>query len=163
MGLLYSSSSSSHLEGGEEKEDEEEPELRLYQAFIFSIPILFSIILLLLFYVFYLKRRIRRRSILNINTNFHHHQTLPITSTTTTTTAQPSSSSYIFRAKLQTILVDEDFIRTKDKLYVCLGDFQIGEDLHQLPTCTHVFHADCILLWLSSTSTCPLCRTQIIP
>ncbi|XP_010266560.1 PREDICTED: probable E3 ubiquitin-protein ligase RHA4A isoform X2 [Nelumbo nucifera] len=32
-------------------------QLKLYQAFIFSIPILFSIILLLLFYLFYLKRR----------------------------------------------------------------------------------------------------------
>ncbi|KAF9616430.1 hypothetical protein IFM89_029684 [Coptis chinensis] len=32
-------------------------QLKLYQAFIFSVPILFSIILLLLFYLFYLKRR----------------------------------------------------------------------------------------------------------
>ena len=32
-------------------------QLKLYQAFIFSIPILFSIILFLLFYLFYLKRR----------------------------------------------------------------------------------------------------------
>lgn len=35
----------------------EELQLKLYQAFIFSIPILFSIILFLLFYLFYLKRR----------------------------------------------------------------------------------------------------------
>ncbi|KAM7484918.1 hypothetical protein LguiA_000927 [Lonicera macranthoides] len=32
-------------------------QVKLYQAFIFSIPILFSIILFLLFYLFYLKRR----------------------------------------------------------------------------------------------------------
>ncbi|CAM8957089.1 unnamed protein product [Rhodiola kirilowii] len=32
-------------------------QLKLYQAFIFSIPVLFSIILFLLFYLFYLKRR----------------------------------------------------------------------------------------------------------
>lgn len=32
-------------------------QLKLYQSFIFSIPILFSIILFLLFYLFYLKRR----------------------------------------------------------------------------------------------------------
>ncbi|MED6145886.1 hypothetical protein PIB30_029371 [Stylosanthes scabra] len=35
----------------------QELQLKLYQAFIFSIPILFSIILVLLFYLFYLKRR----------------------------------------------------------------------------------------------------------
>ncbi|KAE9607645.1 hypothetical protein Lalb_Chr09g0332221 [Lupinus albus] len=34
-----------------------EIQLKLYQAFIFSIPILFTIILVLLFYLFYLKRR----------------------------------------------------------------------------------------------------------
>ncbi|KAK1564526.1 hypothetical protein Q3G72_005069 [Acer saccharum] len=32
-------------------------QLKLYQAFIFSIPVLFSVILILLFYLFYLKRR----------------------------------------------------------------------------------------------------------
>lgn len=35
----------------------QELQLKLYQAFIFSIPILFSIILFLLFYLFYLKKR----------------------------------------------------------------------------------------------------------
>ena len=33
------------------------PELKLYQAFIFSIPILFTLVLLLLFYMLYLRRR----------------------------------------------------------------------------------------------------------
>lgn len=32
-------------------------ELKLYQAFIFSVPIFFTFILLLLFYIFYLRRR----------------------------------------------------------------------------------------------------------
>ncbi|KAI3421469.1 RING-type domain-containing protein, partial [Psidium guajava] len=35
----------------------QELQLKLYQAFIFSIPILFSIIVFLLFYLFYLKKR----------------------------------------------------------------------------------------------------------
>ncbi|CAK9171691.1 unnamed protein product, partial [Ilex paraguariensis] len=48
------------------KYSEEEPtsccskasaELKLYQAFIFSVPIFFTFILLLLFYLFYLRRR----------------------------------------------------------------------------------------------------------
>ncbi|XP_038986730.1 RING-H2 finger protein ATL58-like isoform X4 [Phoenix dactylifera] len=33
------------------------PELKLYQAFIFSVPVFFTFVLLILFYVFYLKRR----------------------------------------------------------------------------------------------------------
>ncbi|XP_043715586.1 probable E3 ubiquitin-protein ligase RHA4A isoform X2 [Telopea speciosissima] len=37
-------------------------QLKLYQAFIFSVPVLFSIILFLLFYLFYLKRRTSNHS-----------------------------------------------------------------------------------------------------
>lgn len=33
------------------------PELKLYQAFIFSVPVFFSFVILLLFYLFYLRRR----------------------------------------------------------------------------------------------------------
>lgn len=46
---------------------------------------------------------------------------------------------------------------------VCLGDFEIKEQLHQIPSCKHMFHLECIHHWLMSNTTCPLCRTSILP
>ncbi|KAK7263028.1 hypothetical protein RJT34_30612 [Clitoria ternatea] len=43
---------------------------------------------------------------------------------------------------------------------VCLGEFEEGEDLRTLPGCMHSFHVTCIDKWLSSHSSCPMCRTQ---
>ncbi|KAH7433182.1 hypothetical protein KP509_07G058000 [Ceratopteris richardii] len=46
---------------------------------------------------------------------------------------------------------------------VCLTDFEEGETLTQLPKCKHVFHEECINMWLFSNTTCPLCRCSLIP
>ncbi|KAK8698330.1 hypothetical protein V6N13_114454 [Hibiscus sabdariffa] len=75
-------------------------QLKLYQAFIFSIPILFSIILFLLFYLFYLKRRASNLS-----------NSRPVLSTTTTP-CQLSLKREI-TDKLPTVLFDEE-LRTRD-------------------------------------------------
>ncbi|CAN6201416.1 unnamed protein product [Urochloa humidicola] len=44
---------------------------------------------------------------------------------------------------------------------VCLGTIQVGAMVKLLPACGHVYHRDCIDLWLSSRSTCPLCRRRV--
>ena len=44
---------------------------------------------------------------------------------------------------------------------VCLNEFQEAEKLRNLPNCNHVFHIDCIDVWLQSNANCPLCRTSI--
>lgn len=44
---------------------------------------------------------------------------------------------------------------------VCLGEFELKEELNQIPTCKHVFHIDCIRFWVHSNPTCPLCRCFI--
>lgn len=46
---------------------------------------------------------------------------------------------------------------------VCLGEFEIKEELLQVPSCKHVFHIDCMNHWLTTNSTCPLCRCSVIP
>ncbi|XP_047337467.1 probable E3 ubiquitin-protein ligase RHA4A [Impatiens glandulifera] len=127
----------------------EELQLKLYQAFIFSIPILISIILLLLLYLFYLKRRTS-------------NSPLPILDN-----LQPSSLqlpvSNLKSAKLETVSFDQVLTTTDSMCCVCLGEFEMEEVLHQIPACRHVFHGDCIRLWLLSNTTCPLCRCFIAP
>ncbi|KAK6929798.1 Zinc finger, RING-type [Dillenia turbinata] len=52
-----------------------------------------------------------------------------------------------------------------EKIYfecaVCLGEFQEEEKLRILPNCSHLFHIDCIDVWLQNNSNCPLCRSSI--
>ncbi|CAN0880219.1 E3 ubiquitin-protein ligase Os04g0590900 [Linum grandiflorum] len=44
---------------------------------------------------------------------------------------------------------------------VCLSEFHEGDTLRLLPKCNHAFHLDCIDTWLTTHSTCPLCRANI--
>ncbi|XP_010553289.1 PREDICTED: LOW QUALITY PROTEIN: RING-H2 finger protein ATL33 [Tarenaya hassleriana] len=44
---------------------------------------------------------------------------------------------------------------------VCLSVFADGEEVRQLSTCKHAFHASCIEMWLADHSNCPICRATV--
>ncbi|XP_057814673.2 probable E3 ubiquitin-protein ligase RHC1A [Cryptomeria japonica] len=45
---------------------------------------------------------------------------------------------------------------------ICTEPFQVGEDARQMPCHeSHIFHAHCLLRWLESSNSCPICRTRI--
>ena len=44
---------------------------------------------------------------------------------------------------------------------VCLAEVKQKEMVKQLPACAHLFHEECIDLWLLSYRTCPVCRTPV--
>jgi len=44
---------------------------------------------------------------------------------------------------------------------VCLCDFEIDEEVIQLPNCKHIFHPPCVLRWLEMHDSCPICRTPL--
>ncbi|CAN7008780.1 putative RING-H2 finger protein ATL37 [Brassica rapa] len=44
---------------------------------------------------------------------------------------------------------------------ICLNEFDDEETLRWMPPCSHTFHASCIDVWLSSWSTCPVCRANL--
>ena len=46
---------------------------------------------------------------------------------------------------------------------VCLGTVQAGEMVRMLPLCKHLYHVECIDMWLASHDTCPLCRAEVEP
>ncbi|KAJ4835007.1 putative E3 ubiquitin-protein ligase rha4a [Turnera subulata] len=135
----------------------QELQLKLYQAFIFSIPILFSIILFLLFYLFYLKRRASALS--------SSPQILPRSANHPTSYVSSVCEIVLkedVKEKLPIVLFDEELRTKESQCCVCLGDFEIKEELLQIPSCKHVFHIECIHHWLHSNSTCPLCRCFVI-
>jgi E3 ubiquitin-protein ligase RNF115/126 len=43
---------------------------------------------------------------------------------------------------------------------ICLENFEIGNILRILE-CNHEFHEECILTWLKSNNTCPICRHEL--
>ncbi|GFZ15457.1 RING/U-box superfamily protein [Actinidia rufa] len=44
---------------------------------------------------------------------------------------------------------------------ICLSEFLDDDILRLLTTCCHVFHQECIDLWLESHKTCPVCRRSL--
>jgi len=45
---------------------------------------------------------------------------------------------------------------------VCLGDMLVGQIAKQMP-CGHTFHDDCLLSWLETSNSCPMCRYDELP
>ncbi|XP_043700307.1 E3 ubiquitin-protein ligase ATL41-like [Telopea speciosissima] len=46
---------------------------------------------------------------------------------------------------------------------ICLSSLEDGEMVRLLPNCKHLFHVECIDMWLSFHSTCPICRKGAEP
>ncbi|EXB39583.1 RING-H2 finger protein ATL70 [Morus notabilis] len=46
---------------------------------------------------------------------------------------------------------------------ICLADYADSDELRLLPDCGHIFHINCVDLWLRQHPTCPICRSSPIP
>ncbi|XP_004247719.1 RING-H2 finger protein ATL16 [Solanum lycopersicum] len=55
----------------------------------------------------------------------------------------------------------EENSRIHSECVVCLNEFQENEKLRVIPNCAHIFHIDCIDVWLQNNANCPLCRNSI--
>uniref|UniRef100_A0A0D9WE95 RING-type E3 ubiquitin transferase n=1 Tax=Leersia perrieri TaxID=77586 RepID=A0A0D9WE95_9ORYZ len=67
-----------------------------------------------------------------------------------------------FEYKRQVVNGGEDGGGGWAQCVICLGMVQVGEVVRRLPACKHMFHVDCIDAWLSSHSTCPICRADVV-
>ncbi|KAF5200077.1 Ring-h2 finger protein atl7 [Thalictrum thalictroides] len=128
-------------------------ELKLYQAFIFSIPIFFTFILLFLFYLFYLRRRRVNWSSMQMRALYQNYPAR----------LSESGLKKEVREMLPIIVFKESFSIKDTQCSVCLGDYQAEDRLQQIPVCGHTFHMDCIDHWLATHTTCPLCRLSLVP
>ena len=51
---------------------------------------------------------------------------------------------------------------TKAECVICMDEYSDGDSIATLQ-CNHLFHKKCILSWLSQSTSCPMCRTQVSP
>uniref|UniRef100_A0A0D9VH40 RING-type E3 ubiquitin transferase n=1 Tax=Leersia perrieri TaxID=77586 RepID=A0A0D9VH40_9ORYZ len=130
------------------------PELKLYQAFIFSVPVFFTFVLLLFFYLFYLRRRRANWQSLRMRTNNLIRGDNP---------RLECGIKKELREMLPVVIFKESFLIRETQCSVCLADYQPDERLQRIPPCGHTFHIDCIDHWLSTNTTCPLCRVSLLP
>ena len=57
---------------------------------------------------------------------------------------------------------EEEEEEEEDECVICLGLWEVGDFGRKLRFCGHGFHVECIDMWLSSHSSCPLCRSPVL-
>ncbi|KAF7144661.1 hypothetical protein RHSIM_Rhsim04G0080700 [Rhododendron simsii] len=73
------------------------------------------------------------------------------------------SLNLYYRDNARNILNEKDKKEDDNDYYrcaICLEDFEPRQEVMVSP-CSHVFHGECILPWVKSSSRCPVCRFAI--
>ncbi|ESQ52947.1 hypothetical protein EUTSA_v10017923mg [Eutrema salsugineum] len=66
-------------------------------------------------------------------------------------------------ASLPTFVVEVNGDVASTECAVCLSLMEEKETARMLPNCKHVFHVTCVDTWLTTQSTCPVCRSEVEP
>jgi len=61
---------------------------------------------------------------------------------------------------------DENSVYVNDRhvssCSICIDEYDVGDEYFVASKCGHIFHSDCILLWLEKHYECPVCREQLV-
>ncbi|KAL0906033.1 hypothetical protein M5K25_024493 [Dendrobium thyrsiflorum] len=119
-----------------------------------------AVILIFILISFHLYVRYRRRSHVVITIHRGRRRTPPPIATETgglDARAIAALPTFINRAG------SSSTNECREECAVCLSVAEEGQKMRLLPDCKHVFHIECIDMWLHSHSTCPVCRTKAKP
>jgi E3 ubiquitin-protein ligase DOA10 len=75
------------------------------------------------------------------------------------------TKSYIHDTAIRSLqTLDHSQIKPDETCAICLIDFNKGGHVLKPPECVHLFHKECLVLWLDTSSEikCPMCRKKII-
>nr|GME08987.1 probable E3 ubiquitin-protein ligase RHC1A [Ipomoea batatas] len=73
---------------------------------------------------------------------------------------EPEPSSSAIEALPKVKISPEHIMACNSNCPVCKDEFEVGEEVMELP-CRHFYHSDCILPWLQTNITCPVCRYEV--
>lgn len=122
------------------------------------IGIFATILLLVFYYVFVIKcclNRSRIHRFFSFSRNINHDHSL------TSTEVKGLHESVIRSIPIFRFQIQKDSDNDTRECAVCLAEFLQDEKLRMIPNCAHVFHIDCIDVWLQNNANCPLCRNSI--
>lgn len=123
---------------------------------IVSLSAVLALVLALHLYArFVLRRQARRRAAI-------HQLTLTVAAHNTTQFANEGLDATLINA-LPTFILNKSQEDESEECAVCLSALEHEEKVRLLPNCKHTFHVSCIDTWLTSHSTCPVCRTKVEP
>lgn len=72
-------------------------------------------------------------------------------------------TSKAFIENLDSVVITQQYVDDANVICaVCLDDMNVGDLGKQLP-CFHRYHGDCIVPWLVTHDTCPVCRYLLAP
>lgn len=128
------------------------------------------LILLLHLYARYLLRRQERRRRLDALRSQRITQIAPIDESSIINDQLPHKSGldplviaslpmFIYKLNSRQDVDDDE----QTECSVCLGTITEESSVRLLPNCKHMFHVECIDMWLGSHTTCPICRTVAEP
>ncbi|KAJ4980843.1 hypothetical protein NE237_031680 [Protea cynaroides] len=121
------------------------------------IALLAMIIIVILIYLFAWRTYRRQSSEEALQTSING-----ISTTASEVVLHPSVTTslptFIYKKPAQQLQTNIDKV---EECTVCLSNLEEGDMVRLIPTCNHIFHCQCINMWLSSHSTCPVCRSLL--
>jgi len=113
------------------------------------------------------RRRRRRRTTVTVSdvlgpARFHHFHTFNIEDSPLSSSHTKGLDSSIIASIPMFIYAEKNDCKDELECVICLSGFEDGEMGRCLPKCGHGFHLECIDMWLSSHSNCPICRASIV-
>ena len=77
-----------------------------------------------------------------------------------TSSANTNCMSPVMKKKLRRSVMDTDQVCSQPCCPICSEDFEVNSEQLVLP-CSHFYHEACVVPWLDSKKTCPICRYEL--
>ncbi|KAI3839043.1 hypothetical protein MKX03_028681 [Papaver bracteatum] len=136
-------------------------------AAIVSLLVVISFVLLLHVYARWLlgqaQQRRRQQSHVFDSTTLHHRHIRTTIYDDTHVDSPMNGLDASFISSLPLFVYKSDLYKNGLDCVICLSCFEEDEMGRNLPKCSHVFHVECIDMWLQSHSCCPICRALVGP